>query len=577
MEAIDLQAVIESKNPTFFERMPSIISKGFLKILRSILHIEDINEFIVGNKDKRGMEFIDEIFEHFEFSYLLSARDHKRIPAEGKLICVANHPLGALDGLVLLKAIGEVRPDVKIVVNDVLLQVTNLNELFLPYDIFSTRSQKHNIINIKNALMNEEAVIFFPSAEVSRLGTKGVRDGKWFNGAAYFARKLEVPVLPIYVKGRNSMMFYLTSLIHKNFSTFLLPREIFLKRLGYLRLKIGDPIPGFAFKNDLMNLTTLSKLMRAHVYSIGKRRKGILKTEKNIIHPVEAKIMKKELSEALLLDTPSPGKKTYLINYQTGKNVLREIARLREVTFRRVGEGTGRKMDGDHYDRYYEHLVLWDEEELEIMGSYRLGLCKDILDDRSRDALYTSSLFNYTAAFTPYLEHSIELGRSFIQYKYWKSNALHYLWKGIGALLKSRPDVKYLFGAVSISDTYPEIAKQLIYYYYTKWNNSDQLLATAKTPFALSQDAENEVSQILNGKNADEDFRTLKKVLKIYGFAVPILFKQYTQLVDPGGAVFLDFCVDTSFKTVDGLVMLDIDMIKQSKKKTYGLIEKEKK
>ncbi|MDQ1351973.1 MAG: hypothetical protein QG657_2279 [Acidobacteriota bacterium] len=571
MDAINLEAVIGSRFPGFLDRMPPLTSDWVPALLKRILHLDEINRGLELLKNKKGLEFIEELFDYLNFSYLLSGLDRKKIPSEGRLICVANHPLGGLDGLAILKALGEIRPDVKIVVNDVLLQVKNLADLFLPYDIFSSRNQRRNIVGIKNAILDEQAVIFFPSAEVSRLGLHGIQDGKWHNGAAYFASKYEVPVLPVYVQGKNSLLFYLISLLNKRFSMFLLPGELYKLRSRNIRLKIGDPIPGSVFKKDVISVDTLSRLMRSHVYRIGKDKPGIFKTEKTIIHPVEKTILKKEFAEAPLLFAPAESKKVFLVNHAQGKNILTEIARLREITFRRVGEGTGEKMDFDLYDRNYAHIVLWDEENLEIMGAYRLAICKDILKQHTLDDLYTSTLFNYSARFCAELPQSIELGRSFIHYSYWRSNALHYLWKGIGALLNRLPDVKYLYGAVSISNTYSDIARSLIVHYYKKWYGVPEKYIHAKFPFRISREMETEVNSILMADTPEEDYRTLKEVLKNYGFAIPILFKQYTGLCEPGGVRFHDFCEDSSFKTVDGLVVLEIAKIMPSKRKLCGL------
>lgn len=571
VEAINLESIIESKNPEFFSRLPKILGRGILSLLKSVLHADEINRFIEGGKEKRGLEFIDEIFEYLDFAYMLTSKDLSKIPAEGKLIIVSNHPLGALDGLALLKAVSEVRRDVKIVVNDVLLKIENLKDLFLPFDIFSERTQRQNLIGIKNALMKEEAVIFFPSAEVSRLGINGVTDGKWQNGAVYFARKYEVPVLPVYVQARNSFFFYILSMINKNTSMFLLPHQLFRSRSTNIRLKIGDPIPGAVFKNETTGASTLTKLLRSHVYRIGKNRPGLLKTEKTIIHPVDKKTLKKEFADAQFLDAPAEGKRTYLVKYSNGKNILREIARLREITFRKVGEGTGGKMDTDRYDRYYSHIVLWDEEELEIIGAYRLGVCGDILERQNIDAFYTSALFRYRSRFKTMMPQAIELGRSFIQYNYWKSNALHYLWRGIGALIKQLSGVRYLFGAVSISNNYTEIAKSHIIYYYQKWFNPTEKHASARNAFTISTEQKNELDVLYSGEDSDADYKILKRVLKNYGFAVPVLFRQYTKLCAPQGVHFHDFCIDPGFKTVDGLVVIDITHLKAQKKKAYGV------
>ena len=571
MNQIDLKKIIETKQKNLFKNVPQPIVSLIVRFLQRLMHIKEINEILARGKDKKGFEFIEEVFEYLDFSFLLSGKDRRKIPAEGRLVIVSNHPLGALDGLALLRAIGEVRPDVKIVVNDVLSKIENLGDLFLPYDIFTLKAQKQNIKDIEKAMTEERAVIFFPSAEVSRFGPQGVVDGKWHKGAVHFARKMEAPILPVYVKGRNSIMFYAISLLHKAFSMFMLPREIFLKRSRNITIRVGDPIPANNVKKDIVNTKTMANLLKDHVYRIGRGRKGIFKTEKTVIHPVCKALLKKELSKATLLSETADGRKTYAVKYEEGKNVIREIARLRELTFRKVQEGTGDKMDMDHYDRFYTHIVLWDDNALEIMGSYRLVVYEDIWEKSDKQSIYTETLFDYTNDFDAYMRNSVELGRSFIQYKYWKSQALDMLWKGIGLYLNSRPQARYLFGSVSISHAYPEEAIDLIVYYYNKWYRSEAQLAMAKNRYTISPEKEENLSTLLNGNDFEEDYRILKGLLKNYGYAVPVLFRQYSMLVQFGGMKMVDFCVDRSFNTVDGLILIDIERMEPRKKERYHL------
>ncbi|MDW7679482.1 MAG: lysophospholipid acyltransferase family protein [bacterium] len=570
MEKLDLRQVIESKSPGYLERYPKIISNLIVNLLTRILQLNQINAFIEKNVDKRGFEFIDELFDHLDFSYLVSSQDRLKIPSEGRLICVANHPLGALDGLVLIKAISSIRPDVKIVANDILMNLENLKDLFLPYDIFSPTAQRSRLAGIKNALLNDETVIFFPAAEVSRLTIRGIRDRKWLKGPLYFAHKYQAPILPIYVKARNSILFYAVSLLAKSFSMFMLPREILRKGRRAVQLKVGDPIPNQNFKTKTINLKVQTRLLKRHVYRLAKHKKGIFKTEKTIIHPVDRKLLKSDLASAELLSQVAEAKKLYLTDFKSTTHIMREIFRLREVTFRKVGEGTGNKYDFDQFDKWYKHIVLWDEESLDIVGSYRLGLCREIIANHGIKGIYNASLYQFSEAFHPILDKAVELGRSFIQQKYWRSNALDYLWQGIGSFLMRHPDIRYLFGAVSISDYYSADAKSMIVYFYKKWFGGDEKLVTADHPFIMTRQQEDEAAQIFNNDDYNQDFRTLKTMLKNIGYSIPVLFRRYSELCEPNGVKFLAFGVDESFSNVvDGLVLLDMSMLKESKRQRY--------
>lgn len=567
---IDLRTLIESKNPQFFQQFPDMFSAGILHILEKIVHVRELEDLFTVHANKKNWEFIDAIFEHLDFTYLLSDKDKCKIPAEGKLICVANHTLGALDGLTLLKTIGAIRKDVKIVASDLLFGLKNLSDLFLPYDIYSSKPQKTNILAIKESLLDEQAIIFFPAGEVSKLTLSGIKDAFWHNGPVYFARKYDVPILPIFVDAKNSLLYYLIALIHRDFSTFFLPQELFKKRSKTIRLKIGDPIPKDVFHSHIMDISTQTLLLRKHVYGIGKQKREIFRTEKTIIHPVDRRFIKRELLGSRLLLTVNERQCVFLVEYESAQHVIREIARLRELTFRKVGEGTGETYDSDLYDRYYKHLVLWDNELLEIVGAYRFGLCQEVLQNEGENALYSASYFDYSEDFAPYLQNGLELGRSFIQEAYWKSNALDYLWQGIGIFLQEYSDIRYLFGTVSISDRYSEEAKHLIVSYYKKWFRHPSRLAHAKDPYIITPKQKAEIAHILNGATAKEDYKTLKRVLKIHGFTVPILYKQYMDLCEPEGISFLDFGRDTAFSNcVDGLMLLQLDTLKPKKRARY--------
>ncbi|MCD4651721.1 MAG: lysophospholipid acyltransferase family protein [Candidatus Cloacimonetes bacterium] len=548
--------------------MPRWISNFLFWCIFKLLLLKHVNKFLSNNQNKQGMDFIESFFDYLNFSYLLSDKDYQRIPSEGRLIIVANHPLGALDGLALIKSIHRVRQDVKVVVNDVLMKVANISEFLIPFDVFAETLNKESFVRMRNALQNEEVIIFFPAAEVSRLSPKGVKDGCWKKGAVQLALKYNVPILPVFIKGKNSRLFYWISFFFKNMSTLLLPREMFHKRNKNIQIKIGDPIPVHVLKSSCLGIDELTKLLKKHVYRLSRNRTSLFKTEKNIVHPTSKKQLKAELSRAELLGETNDGKRIYLVNYAQAKNTIREIGRLRELTFRKVGEGTGHQLDTDEFDKYYKHIVLWDEDDLEIVGAYRIGYCSEILANKY--SLYTEELFDFSPAFRKLLPDSIELGRSFIQYRYWKGNALDYLWRGIGLFLKRHPEIKYMFGAVSISDNYSTDAKNLIIQFYRKWYSYPETLAEGKKPYVITRKQEDEVNVILNEDSRDEDYRHLRSSLKNLGYAIPILFKQYVRLCDHGGIHILDFNIDEDFSnTVDGLVLLNMKYLSQKACQRY--------
>ncbi len=476
---IDIRVVLNRYTAKMRWKIPPFFLGITMSFLKRIMQVNRIHSFFMHHRSMRDIDLIDEIFDELQFQCLVSPQELERIPVTGKLICIANHPLGGLDGLAIVRTLKKIRPDVRIVVNNVLMMLDPLQDLFIPVDVISKKSYAKSMKQIGRALENEEAVVFFPAGEVSRLTLGGIQDRKWQTGAAYASLKYKTPILPVYVYGKNSLLFYVVSLISKSLSLLLLPHEMFNKRSRNIRLAIGDLImPAVIDPHPRM----ATNMLRAHVERIGRQKPGIFKTEKSIIHPLRRDVLRNELAQAIYLGSPAANKHVYLATYYRAPAVIREIARLRETTFRSIGEGTGKRLDMDEFDFHYQHLVLWDSFNQEIVGAYRLGICKEILPKTGIAGLYTSTLFRYSDQMIHMLPSALELGRSFIQEKYWKSHALEYLWGGIGAVLSNDPSLRYLFGAVSISNTYPEPAREALVHVYTKWFPSSSVRVQSRTP-----------------------------------------------------------------------------------------------
>jgi putative hemolysin len=567
---LNIEQAVQQKFPRFQHTSPWI-KKPTLGFLRKITHENEVNRFLELHQDLRGFDFIDQVLDYFNFSYSISHRDRINIPATGRVVIVANHPLGALDGLSLLKLVGEVRRDVKIVANDMLMNFAALESLFLPVDNLSKSTRKSSVARIVESLNNDEAVIVFPAGEVSRIRPGGVRDGKWNSGFLNFAKKTNAPILPIYVGARNSSLFYSASMVYKPLSGMMLAHEMFNKHFKNITMRIGESIPYLQIEQLPLVKAEKAKLLRRHLYRLAKGKKPLFKTEQTIAHPIERRFIKRELQNAELLGETADNKKIYLFDYRPDSAVMHEIGRLRELTFRQVGEGTGKRRDLDRYDRDYRHLVLWDEQELEIAGAYRLGEVKRIqLQDGSR-GIYSESLFSYDSEkMQPFFEQGIELGRSFVSPKYWGRRSLDYLWYGIGAYLQRYPEIRYLFGPVSLSNSYPDFAKALIVTYYQLYFNDADKLATARVPYSVDGELKQQVWQTLTGEDADEDFVALREQLTHMNVTVPTLYKQYADVCEQGGVRFIDFNIDADFgHCIDGLVMVDLQQLKASKRKRY--------
>ncbi len=571
---LDIEKSLFKKKPKLADKVGS---KTIIKCLKAITHEAEINHFILQNKHLKGFSFLDQVLNHFHFSYKINAHALNRIPAEGRLLIVANHPIGSLDGLALLKMVSCIRPDVRIVASDLLNHIEPLKSLFLSVDNLNEKAtHKSQLKAIQQALNNDEAVIIFPSGEVSRIRPNGVRDSKWKTGFIKLAQKSNTPILPIYIDARNSTLFYCLSALFKPLGTLLLVQEMFNKSHQEITFHIGKPIPWCNIEKLNFSNKTLANRFRKHLYRLDKENKknsklksSLFETIETIRHPANAKLIKKALKKSQLLGRTQDGKRIYLYDYEADSPVMLEIGRLREFTFRVVGEGTGTAIDLDKYDTQYRHLVLWDDEELEIVGAYRIGECQELIKEQGVETLYSSTLFDLQPEMESYLPYAIELGRSFVQPKYWGKRSLDYLWYGIGAYVAQHPHIKYLFGPVSLSNAYPQNAKELIIGFYQQQLGSQQDLAVAKRPVTLSKKNQN-ISKTLFTDDYRTSYKKLNALLDIEGVKVPTLFKQYAELCEEKGCRFIDFSIDPEFgDCIDSLILVELDKIKPKKKERY--------
>lgn len=563
------------------EKFPELPNKKTgklaIKLIKSLTHEKDINDFIENNQHLKGFAFLDAVLHYFNFSYRVNSQSLERIPSQGRVIMVANHPIGSLDGLALLKMVRTVRPDVRIVANNLLDNIDPLKALFLGIDNLTGKaSHKTQFKNILAALENEEAVIMFPAGEVSRIRPNGVRDGKWKSGFLKLAEKSKSPIQPIYIDARNSSLFYALSTLYKPLGTMMLVKEMFNKKHQEIQFFVGKQVPWKSVSELEMPGKALANKFRKHLYKLDKETKSLkkgktplFKTQETIAHPVDRKALKKTLKKSQLLGQTQDGKKIYLYDFESDSPVMQEIGRLRELTFRTVDEGTGTPLDLDAYDNEYRHLVLWDEEELEIVGAYRVGECDKLIKNKGLTNLYSSTLFELKPEINGYLPLAIELGRSFVQPKYWGKRSLDYLWYGIGAYVAQHPHIKYLFGPVSLSDAYPQNSKELIIGFYQQQLGSNQDLAIAKRPIKLSQNNQKIAEEVFNGDYKDS-YKKLNSLLDIEGVKVPTLFKQYAEVCNDKGCRFIDFSLDPDFNDcIDALILVELDKLKPKKRERY--------
>ncbi len=564
----DIEQSITHKYPSFASR-PSFFRHSAVHVLKRLFHQDEVNDFLLLHQNKMGFEFIDAVFDYFDFSYTVSAKDKANIPAEGRVVIIANHPIGSLDGLAILRLVGEVRSDVKVVANNLLSSFEGLRDLLIPVDNMGNGSALRTYKCVRETLKNEGAVIIFPAGEVSRARPMGVKDQTWKPGFLNFVRKCQAPLLPIHIHAKNSFLFYGASLLFKPLGTALLPHEMFNKRSATISFKVGELIDAEALVTDKLRDKTLVRRLQKHVYKLGKNKVHKFQTLKTIAHPELRQALNSEFKKSELLGETRDGNRIYLVDYHLCPTVMREIGRLRELAFRRVGEGTGAKRDLDKFDHHYRHLVLWDSENLAIAGAYRIGEGKKILAQKGELGFYTRSLTTFTPAFEPYLNDCIELGRSFVSPDYWGRSSLDYLWQGIGAYLMRYP-ARYLIGPVSMSADYPRELMDMLVYFYRRYYGSETALAIANNPYELSYDTMLKNDDMFADLNADEAFDLMLAEFNRMDCKFPVLFKQYLSIFEVGGFASLTFSVDPDFNDcLDGLCMADLTYLKPAKQKRY--------
>ena len=553
---------------------------GLAALLMEVMKINQVNELFAQAQPKQGPEFVDAILEGCGVDIEFDERELKNIPKEGSFIAIANHPYGGIEGMVLLKMLCMVRPDAKLMANFLLKKIPNLSDYFIAVNPFENIDHSSSISGLKNTLellANGTPIGIFPAGEVStfKVETQQVTDRMWHPVVGKIIAKAKVPVVPIYFHGNNGLLFNLLSMIHPALRTAKLPSELFNKQGHTIKLRIGKPINVVDIP-DYTNATKLLSFLRARTYALGTG----LEEEKKIFNPRNLFKIKKlpeavapETNVALLEKEIEPLRENYRIwvekNYEvfivptsTIPNVIREIGRLREVTFREVGEGTNKSVDLDEYDIYYHHLFIWDTEAKLIVGAYRIGLGDEIFYSLGKKGFYVAELFKIKEQFTPILKKSLELGRSFIRKEYQqKPLPLFLLWKGILKYLIDNPRYRYLIGPVSISNAFSKFSKSLIVDYINRNHFDDELAQYVRPRKKFRVDFSSIDTDLL--MSSEDSFKGLDNLIsevETRSLKVPVLLRQYIAL----NAKIICFNIDPKFADcLDGFLVLDLKKVPQ--------------
>lgn len=556
-------------------------NRAIIAAVRSILGINGINELYGRIPDSSGADYARKVLDELGVTVHMEQRQLDYIPRSGPFVVVANHPHGALDGLILIDIIARVRPDVKFLGNFLLTKIEELNEMFLPVDPFDAKNSR-NISGVRRAIEHLESgapLVVFPAGEVStyQKGFRRMEDKPWSKSMMKFISKADVPIVPIYINGSNSLIFHLVGKIHPVLRTVRLPRELTNKKGRSVSVVIASALTTRR-QHEFENLEQLTSFLRANVYvmkSVTSRmgidkselsRKPILKFKSvepkpvDIADPIAPEQIENEINnlpdDALI--TSVGRMKLYFASAAQIPKTLHEVARLREETFRAVGEGTNMALDTDKYDLSYEHLFVWDSERCAIVGAYRLGFGDRLMrEGRGFEGFYTYTLFEFSRGMNQLLSQSIELGRSFISQRYQRQpQGLILLWRGVLAISMKYPQYRYLIGPVSMSGSYSSAAKWLMINYIKDnyWSREmsksvvarEGLRSLGRPPFA---------PQLVNGINNEALIEKLMRDIEPNGAGIPVLIRKYFQL----SAKVMALNVDPQFcDSLDALILVDL-------------------
>jgi putative hemolysin len=567
--------ILTSKDIAKTENLTLPDSTIIAKTLLRIFNYSKLNRVYSEAHDKDPIVLVNSLIEQLDISFDIPEEDLKNIPSEGSFITVSNHPYRGIDSIILYKIVYEKRKDFKIMASFLLQNIEPLKNIIIPVKTFETSQYtKSSFSGIKEAIRyirEGHCLGIFPTGEESGHFevSKVIVDKEWQNPALKFMKNAGVPIIPVYFHGTNNRWVHILRKINPILRSAELPSELFNKKNKTIKIRIGSPIT-IKEQSEFKDLPHFGRYLRARVYSLGSvlevrkffdKQPGKKKKQPEpVVDPVPVNILAEEVnkvkSEFELFST-----KNYSVICAPTvaiPNVFNEIGRLREVTFREVGEGTNNSTDIDEYDFYYYHLIIWDNDEKKIVGAYRIGKGKEILALYGIKGFYINSLFRLKHKFAPVMAESIELGRSFITKDYQrKVIPLFLLWKGIMVFLLKNSDYRFLIGPVSISNDLSGFSKSLIVDFVKTYFFDEEMakFIVPRKKFVVNTDG------IIDRKIfIDSSERDINKIERIIldiepGYKLPVLLKKYMEI----NAKIIGFNIDPKFNNcLDGLMILDL-------------------
>jgi putative hemolysin len=554
-------------------------------LLMKVLKISTLNKIYDRNKHLKDLEFLNAILDEFQIKFEIPEEDLKRLPKDGAYITISNHPLGGIDGILLLKMMLEREPDFKIIANFLLHRIDPMKPYIMPVNPFENhKGAKSSVIGIKETLRHlsdGKPLGMFPAGEVSTYKDgKFVVDKTWEEGAIKVIRKAQVPVVPIYFHAKNSRLFYILSKLNPTLRTAKLPSELLTQKDRVIKVRIGKPI-SVNEQNEHASIEEYSEFLRKKTYMLAnsfEKESNFLsapnlnnlklpKSPKTIATAANQDKMIAEVEALRKSDSRLTQSKNYEVFFTEANkipNILHEIGRLREITFREVGEGTNESIDIDKYDKYYHHMFLWDDDAKKIAGAYRMGLGSEIFPKYGIHGFYLQELFRFEPELHDMMNKSIEMGRAFITKEYQlKPMPLFLLWKGIVHTTLRYPEHKFLIGGVSISNQFTEFSKSLMIE-FMKSHYYDPYVAQYIYPKKEFKVKLKDADKDFIFDEAEADLNKFDKIIDEIepgNLRLPVLIKKYIKQ----NARVVAFNVDPLFNNaVDGLMYIRIADLPES-------------
>ena len=554
-------------------------------LLMKLLKLSTLNKIYDRNKHLKDLDFLNSLLDEFQIKFEVPDEDLKRLPKDGAFITMSNHPLGGIDGILLLKLMLEKRPDFKWISNYLIRRIEPLKPYAMQVNPFEDRKDaQSSMLGFKQSILHlreGKPLGIFPAGEVSTY-----RDGKlmvdkpWEEPVMKLAQRAEVPIVPIYFHAKNSKLFYKLSKISDTFRTAKLPSELLTQKKRVIKVRIGRPI-SVKDQKEHQTLSEFSEFIRRKTYMLSnafeedkpKRLENISSTlkapkiPKKIVTPVKTEVMLKEIDELNDGDyrlLKSKNYEVYLAPAAKLPNILREIGRLREITFREVGEGTNEAIDLDKFDTYYHHMFLWDVDRKVIAGAYRMGLGAKIFEKYGIDGFYLQDLFRFEPELHKMMSQSIEMGRAFIIKDFQqKPMPLFLLWKGIVHTTLRFPEHKFLIGGVSISNQFSNFSKSLMIE-FMKSHYYDPYIAQYVHPKKEFKVKLNDADKDFVFDETEADLNKFDRIIDEVepgNLRLPVLLKKYIKQ----NARLVAFNVDPLFNNaVDGLMYIKIADLPES-------------